>query len=50
MSFFVRKPVFGISDQVRHKPGYTATEYGWRLEILDLKSRRIVLEKKGFKK
>ena len=28
MSLFVRKPVFGVSDQVRHKPGCTATEDG----------------------
>ena len=28
MSFVVRKPVFGVSDQVRHKPGCTATEDG----------------------
>ena len=26
MSLVVRKPVFGVSDQVRHKPGCTATE------------------------
>ena len=26
MSLVVRKPVFGNSDQVRHKPGCTATE------------------------
>ena len=26
MSLIVRKPVFGVSDQVRHKPGCTATE------------------------
>ena len=25
MSFVLRKPVFGISDQVPHKPGCTAT-------------------------
>ena len=24
----LRKPVFGVSDQVRHKPGCTATENG----------------------
>ena len=24
----VRKPVFGVSDQVRHKPGCTVTEGG----------------------
>ena len=28
MSLVVRKPVFGVSDQVRHKPGCTATEDG----------------------
>ena len=30
----MRKPVFGVSDQVRHKSGCTYTEDGWRLEIL----------------
>ena len=43
MSLVVIKPVFGVSDQVRHKPGCTATEDGWRLEISDLGSRGIVL-------
>ena len=28
MSRDVRKPVFGVSDQVRHKPACTATEDG----------------------
>ena len=28
LSFVVRKPVFGISDQVRHKPGCTTTQDG----------------------
>ena len=32
-----------VSDLVRHKPGCTATEDGWRLEISDLGSRGIVL-------
>ena len=27
------KPVFGVSDQVPYKPGCTATEDGWKLEI-----------------
>ena len=35
--------VFGESDQVRHKPGCTATEYGKRLEILDLGSNGVML-------
>ena len=43
MSLVVRKPVFGVSDQVRHKPGCTATEDGQRLEISDLGNRGIVL-------
>ena len=36
MSGFTTKPVVGISDQVRHKPGCTTTEDGERLEISDL--------------
>ena len=28
MSLVVRKPVFGVSDQVPHKPGCTATQDG----------------------
>ena len=39
----MNKPVFGVSDHVRHKPGCTATEDGFRLEISDLGSRGIVL-------
>ena len=27
MSLVVRKPVFGVSDQVPHKPGFTVTVY-----------------------
>ena len=43
MSLVVRKPVFGVSDQVRQKPGSTTTQDGYRLEISDLESRGIVL-------
>ena len=45
----MRKPVFGVSDLVRHKPGCTASEDGQRLEISDLESEGIVLcsENKG---
>ena len=43
MSLVVRKQVFRVSDQVRHKPGCTATEDGYKLEIMDLESRGIVL-------
>ena len=39
----VRKQVFGVFDQVRHKPGWTATEDDERLEITDLGSKGIVL-------
>ena len=28
MSLVVRKPVYGVSDQVPHKPGCTATQDG----------------------
>ena len=43
MSHDVRKPVFGVFDQVRHKPGCTATEDGWKLQISDLERRGIVV-------
>ena len=43
LSLVVRKPVFRVSDQVPHKPGCTVTEDGYRHEISDLGSRRIVL-------
>ena len=43
MSRVARKPVLGVSDQVRHKPGCTATEDGEKLEISDIGSRGIVL-------
>ena len=35
MNRVMRKPVFGVSDQVRQKPGPTATEIGSKLEIPD---------------
>ena len=43
LSLVMRKPVFGVSDQVQYKPGCTATEDGYRLEISNLESRGIVL-------
>ena len=43
LSLVVRKPVFGVSDRVRHKPGCIVTEDEERLEISDLESRGIVL-------
>ena len=39
MSCVTRKPVFMVSNLVRHKLGCTVTEYGKRLEIADLGSR-----------
>ena len=39
----MRKPVFGVSDQVQHKLGCTTTEDGKRLEISDLGNRGIAL-------
>ena len=49
MSCIMRKPVFGVSNQVRHKSGCTAIEDGLRLEILDLERRIYYLcsENKG---
>ena len=47
MSLVVRKPVFGVSDQVRHKPGCTATEDSLRLEISDLGSTISVAKAKA---
>ena len=39
----MRKPVLGVSDQVQHKLGCTTIEDCYRLEILDLGSRGILL-------
>ena len=36
MGCVVRKSVFGVSDQVQHRRGCTATENGLRLELSDL--------------
>ena len=43
MSRDMREPVFGVSDQVRHKLACTATEKDEKFEILDLRRREIVL-------
>ena len=45
MSLVMRKPVFGVCDQVRLKPACTASETGWNLEILDLERRGIILSR-----
>ena len=39
----MRKLVFGVSDQVRHKPGCTSTKMDRGLESSDLESGRIKL-------
>ena len=39
----MRKPVFGVSDLVRHKPGCAVTADGQGLEISDLESGGIVV-------
>ena len=46
MSRVARKLVFGVSDQVQHKPGCAASEDRWRLDISDLESRGIALTTK----
>ena len=32
MTLVVRKPVFGVSDQVQHKPGFAVTGEGLKLD------------------
>ena len=41
----MRKPVFGISDQVRHKVACSASETSSSLEILEIASTGIILSK-----
>ena len=45
MSHVKRKPAFGVSDQVRHKPACAATEASKRLEISDIETRDIILSR-----
>ena len=45
MSPVTRKPVFGVSDQVRLKPACSATEASWSLEISDIETRDIILSR-----
>ena len=35
LGLVTREPVFGVSDQVRHKPDCTVEEEDYKLEILD---------------
>ena len=41
----MRKPVFGVCDRVRLKLACTATGARWRLEILDIETRGIILSR-----
>ena len=50
MSLVTRKPVFGVSDQVRFKPVCTAIETSWRLEILNVETTGIILSKQRITK
>ena len=43
MSLVTRKPVFRVSNQVRHKPACTATEAS--LEISDMETRDNILSR-----
>ena len=45
MSFITRKPVFGISDQVRLKLACSVTEASQRLEISYTETRDIILSR-----
>ena len=45
-----RKSVFGICDQVRHKPACAATEARQRLEISDIETRDIILSRQRIAK
>ena len=45
MRLIMRKPVFGVSDQVRLKPACSATEASQSLEISAIASRGIILSR-----
>ena len=45
MSYVMRKPVFGVFDQVRLKPACSASEASYSHEILDLASIGIILSR-----
>ena len=45
MSCVIRKPAFGVPDQVPHKPSCTAIEDSSRLEISEFGSRGMVKTK-----
>ena len=45
MSLVTRKPVFGVSNQVRLKPAWSSTETSSSLEILAIASTGIILSR-----
>ena len=47
MSRDASKSIFGVFDQVRHKPACTVIEESWKLEILAICRRGIVLSAKA---
>ena len=50
MSLVMRKPVFGVCDQARHKLACSATDTSKRLEILDIETTDIILSKQRITK
>ena len=45
MSLVMRKPVFGVCDQLRLKPACSTDDTSWGLEISAIASREIILSK-----
>ena len=45
MSLLTRKPLFGVFDQVRLKLACAATEASYRLGILEIETRDIILSR-----
>ena len=45
MSHLTRKPVFGVCNQGNLKPACSASGARWRLEILDIETRGIILSR-----
>ena len=50
MGWDVIKPVFGVSDQVIHKPAYSATETSWNSEISLVACFDMILSNKSITK
>ena len=44
MSLDTRKPVFGVCDQIKLKPAFSASEISQGLEISDIETRDIIYE------